>query len=313
MILNVGGKTDIVNHYGTWLMNRFAEGYVCLRNPLFPNKVVRYEISPDKLDAVLFCSKNYLPFLDNAARLAAGYRTYFHYTVTPYGADLEPNIPSVEESARCLLALSDLVGSRRVAWRYDPVLFTKEYPLERHLDVFHTLCRLFSGKIDRCIFGFVELPLNPMPKIEHYIPLKPRDKAAIAAGFGKIAASYGVPIQICRGKGYAEYGVSESGCVTLDILGKANNCAFREAKHNGNRRGCKCFESRDVGFYNTCPNLCKYCFTNTDAEKVWENRALHDDRSPLLIGNIRETDTVMRGVQVSYLKNDGSQISLFDL
>lgn len=313
MILNVGGRTDIVNHYGEWLMNRFEAGYVCLRNPLFPNKVIRYELAPNKVDAVLFCSKNYLPFLGNAKRLASRYRTYFQYTITPYGKDYEPNIPDLETRAETLLALSDAVGKQRVAWRYEPIFLTDRYPPEAHFRTFEALARKFSGKIDRCIIGFIEIPLPSQSGAAGLSPLTAREKQTVAAGLGRIAASYGFPIQICRSKGYAQYGIAESGCVTLDILGKANGCVFRDVKHNGNRRGCNCIESRDVGFYETCPNLCKYCYANTDAEKVRENLRLHDVRSPLLIGNIKESDTVLKGVQESYLKGDGRQISLFDL
>ena len=63
MIINTGGRTDTVQYYTEWLLNRFAEGYVLSRNPLFPNKVARYELIPDKVDCVVFCSKNYAPIL----------------------------------------------------------------------------------------------------------------------------------------------------------------------------------------------------------------------------------------------------------
>lgn len=63
MIINTGGRTDTVQHYTEWLLNRFSEGYVLSRNPLFPNKVTRYELTPDKVDCVVFCSKDYSPIL----------------------------------------------------------------------------------------------------------------------------------------------------------------------------------------------------------------------------------------------------------
>ena len=52
MIINTGGRTDTVQYYTEWLLNRFSEGYVLSRNPLFPNKVTRYELTPDKVDGV---------------------------------------------------------------------------------------------------------------------------------------------------------------------------------------------------------------------------------------------------------------------
>lgn len=32
-MINVGGRTDIVNYYNPWLLNRLKEGYVYSRNP----------------------------------------------------------------------------------------------------------------------------------------------------------------------------------------------------------------------------------------------------------------------------------------
>ena len=43
MIINTGGRTDTVQYYTKWLLRRFEEGYVYSRNPLFPNKVTRYD------------------------------------------------------------------------------------------------------------------------------------------------------------------------------------------------------------------------------------------------------------------------------
>ena len=63
MIINTGGRTDTVQYYTEWLLRRFSEGYVLSRNPLFQNKVTRYELSPDKVDCIVFCSKNYKPIL----------------------------------------------------------------------------------------------------------------------------------------------------------------------------------------------------------------------------------------------------------
>ena len=65
MIINTGGRTDTVQYFTKWLLKRFEEGFVYSRNPLFPNKVNRYELAPDKVDCVIFCSKNYAPILND--------------------------------------------------------------------------------------------------------------------------------------------------------------------------------------------------------------------------------------------------------
>ena len=63
MILNTGGRTDTIQYYSEWLLNRFREGYVLSRKPLFPEIVNRIELNPETLDMVVFCSKDYSPIL----------------------------------------------------------------------------------------------------------------------------------------------------------------------------------------------------------------------------------------------------------
>ncbi|MCI8596389.1 MAG: DUF1848 domain-containing protein [Clostridia bacterium] len=63
MILNTGACTDTAQYYSEWLLKRFEEGFVYTRNPMFPHKVTKYELTPEKIDAVLFCSENYKPLL----------------------------------------------------------------------------------------------------------------------------------------------------------------------------------------------------------------------------------------------------------
>lgn len=100
MIINTGGRTDTVQYYTEWLLNRFSGGYALSRNPLFPNKVIRYELTPDTVDSVVFCSKNYKPILSRLHEITDRFHTYFHYTITAYGKDIEPSVPGIEESNR---------------------------------------------------------------------------------------------------------------------------------------------------------------------------------------------------------------------
>ena len=171
MILNTGARTDTVQYFSKWLLNRFRAGFVYTRNPLFPNKVTRYELSPDKIDAVLFCSKNYAPILPRLHEITDKYRTYFHYTITAYGKDIEPGVPTIDESIHTLAELEKLVGRQRIAWRYDPVLLTKEYTAERHLETFAYMAEKLAPHIDRCIFSFVEMYKKLETNMPELIPL----------------------------------------------------------------------------------------------------------------------------------------------
>ena len=111
MIINTGGRTDTVQYYSEWLLNRFKEGFVYSRNPFYPNKVTRYELAPDKVDCVVFCSKNYEPILDRLHEITDRFNTYFHYTITAYETDIEPRVPSIDKSIETLLNLQKTVNT----------------------------------------------------------------------------------------------------------------------------------------------------------------------------------------------------------
>ena len=228
-----GSAAGIVDsEYTRWLLKRFEEGYVLSRNPLFQHKVTRYELTPDQVDCVVFCSKNYAPILPHINSITERFHTYFHYTITAYGKEIEPGVPGIDESMATLTKLSEIVGANRIAWRYDPVLLTSEYTVRRHLETFERMASFLSGHIDRCIFSFVEMYRKLQTNMPELIPLTEKDKEELAAGLGAIAAKYKIPIQTCGTNGdYTRYGISSSGCMTLNILGQANGVQFRNLKH----------------------------------------------------------------------------------
>ena len=303
MILNTGARSDTVQYYSEWLLKRFKEGFVYTRNPLFPNKVIRYDLSPDKIDLVMFCSKNYAPILPRLREISDKYRTYFHYTITAYGKDVEPGVPAIDTSIDTLIQLAEIVGKHKIAWRYDPVLLTEKYTVARHAETFEYIAGKLAPYIDRCIFSFVEMYKKLQTNMPEIIPITEDDKEHLAETLGKSASKHNIHIQTCGTNGdYSRFGIHSSGCATLEILGNANGCEFKNLKHKGLREGCHCIESRDIGAYDTCLNGCKYCYANKSPRKAKENFKYHDPDSPLLVGNLSPSDTLIHGSQKSFLK-----------
>ena len=303
MILNTGARTDTVQYFTPWLLKRFEEGYALSRNPLFPDRVTRYELVPDKVDCVVFCSKNYRPILSQLHKITGRFNTFFHYTITAYGKDIEPGVPSIDESIETLLELEKLVGANRICWRYDPVLLTKNYTVQTHRETFDYMAARLSGHVSRCIFSFVEIYQKLQFNMPELIPFADWQIDELARILGETAARHGLYIQTCGTNGdFTRYGIHSSGCLTLDMIGRANNVAFRKLKHKGTREGCHCMESRDIGEYETCLNGCRYCYANKNHKKAAENFKLHDPDSPLLIGKLMSTDTVIQGAQKSFLQ-----------
>lgn len=292
MILNTGGRTDTVNYFSEWLLNRFAAGYAYSRNPFHPDVVNRIDLNPETIDVVEFCSKNYRPILSRLHEITERFNCHFHYTITAYDKDIEPNVPGIDESIETLRDLSAQVGKEKIIWRYDPVLLTGKYTIERHLATFDYMAGRIAPYVSRCLFSFVvwykKLHLSELQ------PISGRQKELIAKGLGEMAAKHHLYIQTCGTKeSYEQYGIHHSGCMTRAVYEHSLGLHFKKVAERGNRPGCRCMESRGLGDYNTCLNGCRYCYANYDHEKARENYRLHDPESPLMIGHLRPTDKIV--------------------
>ena len=192
MILNTGGRTDTVQYYSEWLLNRFREGYVLSRNPLFPDIVNRIELNPETIDVVVFCSKDYSPILERLHEISDRFNCYYHYTIIALGEDIEPRVPSIERCIETLRRFADKVGPEKIGWRYDPVLLTDRYTAQRHFDTFGWMAGELTPYVDRCIFSFVEMYKKLEVNMPELKPVSEADKMILAEGLGKIAKENGL-------------------------------------------------------------------------------------------------------------------------
>lgn len=315
MIINTGARTDTVQYYSEWLLERFKKGFVFVRNPLFPEKITRYELKPNLVDCVIFCSKNYEPILPRLNEITNKFNTYFFYTITAYGKDLEQNVPDIDKSIDTLLKLEKIVGKEKICWRYDPVFLTKKYTIQQHLITFEHMAVRLSGHISRCVFSFVEMYKKLEENFSELQELKSQEKDELAFEMSKIAHKHKIILQTCATKeNFENYGILKSGCVTLDILSKANgNLNFKNLKHQGMRKNCNCIISHDIGAYNTCPNGCKYCYANQNPEIAKKNyeECKKNIHSPILLGKISDSDIISFANQKSYLVEKNLQLELF--
>ena len=308
MIIQTGMRTDIPAFYSRWFLNRLAAGFVLTRNPYNPSSVTRYRLSPDVVDAIGFCTKNPEPMLPHLDALRP-YGQYWFVTLTPYGRDIEPNVPPKAKVIESFRKLSEALGPRRVGWRYDPILINAEWTVERHIEAFSALTEALDGATESCVISFIDL----YPKLRRTFPeartVGPEDRLAIARAFPEIAARHGMVVKGCaEGRDMEPFGVDCSGCVTAATWERALGQRLRVPAQKPLREGCACVPGNDIGAYNTCGHLCRYCYANQDADSVRRNMRAHDPQSPFLIGRGTPDDVIHDAVQRSWI--DG-QISMF--
>lgn len=312
MIINVGGRTDIVNYYTPWLLNRLNEEYAYSRNPFAKENVYKLSLKPEDVDCLLFCSKNYQPILKHIEMIDKKYHILCNYTITAYDKDIEPEVPTIEESIRTLKKLSCIIGKNKILWRYDPILLTEKYTVEHHLKTFEYIAEKVTPFVYRCIFSFVDMYKKVEENMPEILPLSYEDKKRLLKGIGNISEKYNLYTQTCAtNEIYKEYNIHNAGCTTREILEQAHNVVYKNnVKAEGIRDNCHCIASRDIGAYNSCLSGCKYCYANRKPDIPKKVIKLHDEKSPLLLGHLKENDNLLETKIDRYIEHN--QTRLFD-
>lgn len=289
MILNVSGRTDIVAFYTQWFMNRYQEGFLDVRNPFYPKKVSR--IYFEDVDLILFCTKNPIPILDYIQKIEKP--ILFHITVTPYFQNIEPNVPPKGTIIKAIQQLSSMIGADSICVRYDPILISEQYTVEYHKKAFNHLCSLLNSYVKTIIVSFIDDYKN-VRKNQDVLKAKPfreEDEQEIGVAFSNSARRNGMTVQTCcEEKDLSAFGFVKGECISKTLANQLTGKKFKSWK----ARNCNCAEMVDVGSYNSCRHLCKYCYANYDEKRVEENFQNHDVHSSLLIGQLQEDDLITR-------------------
>ena len=310
MIINTGQRTDIPAFYSEWFANRLKAGFVLVRNPYNPISVTRYRLSPDVVDLIGFCTKNPAPMLPKMD-LLRDYGQYWYVTITPYGKEIEPRVPDKREVLESFRQLSEIVGPERIGWRYDPVFISDAYPAERHIRAFEYMAKALEGYTHTAVISFVDLYEKTKRNFPEVRPVDPEQRLLLGKAFTETGRQHGMTIRPCgEGDELAQFGADCGGCMTVAMYEQALGRRLKVPKFVPARKECACYLGGDIGAYNTCGHLCRYCYANYDAETVRRNMAAHDPQSPMLTGHLMPGDQVHEARQESWID---PQISMDDM
>ncbi len=295
MIISVSRRTDIPAFYADWFFNRLQEGFVCVRNPMNHRQVSRIVLSPDRVDGMVFWTKNPRPVLDRLSELAR-YPYYFQCTITPYGRDMEPFIPDKNRVViPAFQELSRRIGPKRVIWRYDPVILTGKYTISYHIRVFTQMAARLSGYTQKCIISFADDYAHirrPMAAIGQQ-PITREQMLLLAEHIAGIATRHHMTVETCAEQvDLGHLGISHGHCIDRRLLENISGYPLAVGKDPYQREACGCAASVDIGAYNTCPGGCRYCYAVKSPARAEQNRLLHDPHSPLLFGKLGPEDVV---------------------
>ena len=312
MIISASRRTDIPTYYSEWLFNRLREEYVLVRNPMNIHQVGKIDLSPDVVDGIVFWTKNPIPMMGRLSEVEK-YNYYFQFTVTPYGRDVEPNVPSKDDVIiPAFQKLSQQIGRDRVIWRYDPILLNTTYTIEYHINHFRAMAEKLGDFTEKCTVSFIDLYRNTTRNVQPLgIQIETREQQLEILGrFSEIAKSHGIYIDTCaEAIDQSSLMVAHACCIDKERFERLSQCKLSIEKDKNQRTECGCVASIDIGAYNTCKNGCLYCYANYSNTTVHKNSEQHDPTSPLLFGSLGPDD-VIKERDVKSCKV--CQMSLFD-
>ncbi|MCG8491313.1 MAG: DUF1848 domain-containing protein [Sneathiellales bacterium] len=280
MIISASYKTDIPAFYGDWFEHRLTEGHVDVRNP-FNNSNYPVSLKKADVEGFVFWTRNLAPFENRLKRLIAGhFPFYVQFTITGYPTALEPSVIPLEQSVAQIKKLVADFGQHAVIWRYDPVLISTHTPLDFHRRTFAFLSRELEGSVNEVVVSFTQfyrkttLNLKALQKARGIYSEDPdlEVKQDLLREFRDIAFHNGQKLTLCTQPHLTSLDISGAACIDAERLGLAPQ------KSKGNRPGCLCAASRDIGAYDTCIHGCAYCYAVSKPKKA---KAVYHRHSPL--------------------------------
>ena len=312
MILSVSRRTDIPNYYSDWFIARIKEGFLYVRNPMNAHQVSKIDLSPELIDCIVFWTKNPANMIEKLEDLKR-YMYYFQFTLTGYGRDVEPNLPNKrEELIPTFKRLSEKIGKERVIWRYDPIMVSKRYTINYHLKAFEEIASSLADYTENVVISFVDLYSKTQRNTKELDirQITNEEMIEVAGEMARIALTHNLIIGTCAEQiNLQKVGISHGSCIDKKLIERLLGCKLIVEKDKNQREECGCFESIEVGAYNTCLNGCKYCYANLNDNKVEDNVKLYNQNSPLLCGSISSDDRIterkvksMKDNQISFLE-----------
>ena len=267
MIVSASYRSDIPAFYAEWFARRRAAGFCRVANP-YGGAPYRVPLAGPEIEGFVFWTRNagpFLPVLDNLA--AEGLPFVVHYTVTGYPRALEPSVPPAERGVDLIRALAERYGPRVVVWRYDPVLITGLTEAGWHREAFRRLAGNLAGACDEVVLSFAQIYAKTRANTERAARIEgftwqdpePEAKRTLLAELAEIARAAGIEPSLCAQPELSGAGIRPARCIDAERLSAAGGRAI-SVRQKGNRPGCLCAESRDIGAYDSCPHGCVYCY-----------------------------------------------------
>jgi hypothetical protein len=290
MIISASYKTDIPTFYGDWFLNRLEAGYCKVVNP-YNGRPSVVSLQRQDVDGIVFWTKNIGPFMQGLETVRGrGFPFVVQYTINGYPRELESRVVDARKSVEHAHKINGDFGPRVLVWRYDTIVLSTITDEDFHIRNFERLASGLAGTTDEVVVSFVHMYEKTRRNIqrsgsERGYQLLADDnerQLRLLANLVDTARSFGMRLTVCSQPENLVAGAGEARCVDArrleDVAGASIDVPIK-----GNRKTCGCFESRDIGEYDTCPHGCVYCYAVRNDEAAKARYAAHDPRDEFLM------------------------------
>ncbi len=268
-VISASRRTDMPAYYLDHLIHFIKQGFAEVKNPFSGAKYI-VKLRTEDVHTLVLWSKNFRFFLEKSS-FFKNYNLYFLFTINDM-PHLEPGIPVLQERLEQLYELTRRYGSERIAWRYDPVIFTDKGPVS-DIETFSRIGeKVADSGVTRTIFSFLDMygkvrKRNEKLKLNLFDPSE-EVKIEYTVELAGAANKLGLSLECCCEKLIYIEGITESSCINGHILSGLAGEDAKLTKDPGQRETCNCTVSRDIGSYDDmpCPNGCLYCYANPKIE-----------------------------------------------
>lgn len=290
MIVSASYKTDIPAFYGRWFMARLDAGFCRTVNP-YGRQVYEVSLTRQSVEGFVFWTRNAGPFLAALHEIRRrGFPFVVQFTITGYPRALETSVAEAPRALEQIRQIATAFGPRSVVWRYDPIVTTELTPLDWHLANFARLAAAVEGATDEVVVSFAQLyrktrrNLDAAARALRFTWRDPTDdeKRALLRELIGAAKGHGLHLSLCAQPELVVPGAEEARCIDAARLSAVAGTKIL-APIKGNRPGCRCAESRDIGEYDTCPHGCVYCYAVSARALARRRHQAHEPAGPFLL------------------------------
>jgi hypothetical protein len=276
-IISASRRTDIPAYYADWFMRQVERGCVTYPNPM-SFKPVRLSLRPEDVLFIVFWTRNPQPLEKHLDRLDELYQRayYFHFTINGMPKTLETNNPPFEFAIATFLRFAARYPGQ-IFWRYDPIVLSDLTPPSYHIEKFGQLAERLRGATQRCYFSFADWYLKVQRNFAkataehgvHFRDAELSERLDIVRQLAPIAGANGMTLYSCCQDALCQVdGIARSRCVDIETIRAMAPARYRQLREMPTREDCGCYESRDIGYYDSCPHGCIYCYANLHRDKA---------------------------------------------